>query len=96
MNQTTNYNINLKQAGYADRYFIRVVNEGSITPSFSSYGDTLLIEPSYDTDNVYNITTGQGYTYGGEQGTKIPDINEFPLTQTEINNIEEFKKLGWL
>jgi len=84
------YNINLKQKGYySDKYFIRVTETGTVQPAFSSYGDTLLITPSYDTDYVNNITTGQNYTYGGEQGTKIPDINEFPLTNTERKNLED-------
>ena len=88
MNQTKQFNINLKQSGYyADKYFIRVTETGTVQPAFSRYGDTILVTPSYDTDYVNNITTGQSYTYGGEQGTRIPDINNFPLTSTEVKNL---------
>lgn len=86
---TTKYNNNLKQTGYySDKYFIRCTDTGTVQPSFSNYGDTLLITPSYDTDYVNNITTGNSYTYGGEHGTRIEDINEFPLTKTEQKNLE--------
>lgn len=64
--------------------------------NFSRYGDTIAVREAYDTDVVYNITTGKNYTYGGEQGTKINDLSAFPLTETEKKNLAEFKKLGWL
>lgn len=90
------FNINLKQSGYnADKYFIRVTDTGTVKPAFSRYGDTLLITPSYDTDYVNNLTTGQNYTYGGEQGTKIDDINDFPLTNTEIDNLNMLIERGY-
>jgi hypothetical protein len=92
---TTKFNINLTQTGYyGNKYFIRCTDTGTVQPAFSRYGDTLLIIPSYDTDNVINITTGKSYTYGGEQGTRINDINEFPLTKTELENLTSMVATG--
>jgi hypothetical protein len=64
--------------------------------NFSNYGDTIAVIARYDTDSVINLTTGRNYTYGGEQGTKIKDINEFPLLSDEQINLNHYKKLGLL
>lgn len=56
--------------------------------NFSKYGDTIAIRTLPDTDAVYNLTTGRSYTYGGEQGTLIKDIENFPLFDTEKANKE--------
>lgn len=57
--------------------------------NFTNYGDTIAVRAAYDTDVVYNLTTGKNYTYGGEQGTKITN-NDFPLTATEKKNLEAY------
>jgi len=60
--------------------------------SFSRQGDTIAVTEQYDTDSVFNLTTGISYTYGGERGTLIEDINEFPLYENEKVNLKAFLK----
>lgn len=72
------------------KYF-RVNDEGTMKPAFSRYGDTIAITYLPDTDSVNNLTTGQNYTYGGEHGTEIPDIDNFPLFDSERENLKKFR-----
>jgi hypothetical protein len=59
---------------------------------FSNVGDTIAITERPDTDSVYNLTTNMHYTYGGEQGTVIPDIDNFPLFDNEKANLANFRR----
>ena len=52
----------------------------------SRYGDTIAIEQKHNTDIVYNLTTGKQYTRGGEQGTIIKSLDNFPLFESELAN----------
>jgi hypothetical protein len=60
---------------------------------FSKPGDTIAIIERIDTDMVVNLTTGMRYTYGGEQGTIIPNIDEHPLYESEKENLKALR--GW-
>lgn len=71
--------------------FYRVTDGGKMKPQFSKPGDVIAVHERYDTDSVDNLTTGQNYTYGGEQGTKIEDIDNFPLYEREQENLKRIR-----
>tara|TARA_B100001250_G_C19677286_1_gene734223 strand:+ start:484 stop:720 length:237 start_codon:yes stop_codon:yes gene_type:complete len=67
----------------------------TVDNELTSYGDTIGIEwDHFDTAMVYNITTGKYYSFGGEAGTVINDLANFPMTQSERENLGIFKTRG--
>lgn len=65
-------------------------------PSFTHVGDTIAVLAYPDTDSVINLTTNSNYTYGGEQGTVIPNIDDHPLYDREKQVLAHYRGLGLL
>lgn len=49
----------------------------------SEYGDTIAIKNYPEESVTYNFTNGNVYTTKDEEGTVIPNINDFPLFASE-------------
>ena len=65
---------------------------------FTSDGDVIgITEGHYDTDIVYNLTTGMSYTLKDEyQEAKQIKHSTYPLYEREMKNLEKFNlTLDW-